>query len=541
MINTRQTPQSERADPRQMRNNAGGFSFTLTPLQRLRRFLVLGTDGGTYYVNERELTRDIAQVVVQLAKTEPRTLVDEIVQVSLGGNAPRQSATIFALAIAASVPEKPEDRAYALSRLRDVARTSTHFFMFLKYVGQFRGMGRALKRAVGNWYLTQPVDRLAYQVVKYRNREGWTHRDALRVAHPYPVDDEAKRALFDWITHPDRVTFSRESILAARTPLIEGFTAAQNASSAELPGIVRKYKLTWEMLPDHALNEPDVWRALLDVGVPMTALVRQLPRLTKLGLLDPLRRDSRLTQVTEQLTDAERLRQARVHPLRMLLAHRTYASGQGVEGKMKWTPVAQVVDALDLGFTRSFGAVEPTGKRLMLALDVSGSMSGNRIARTNVSARDASAAMALVTAATERDYVIVGFTATGGRWSNDSALTPLSISPSQRLGDAIRVVSGLPFGGTDCALPMIYAMEQQLEVDTFVIYTDNETWAGRIHPHQALRQYRERVNPQARLVVVGMTSTGFSIADPSDPGQLDVVGFDTSTPQLISDFTRGVL
>lgn len=31
------------------------------------------------------------------------------------------------------------------------------------------------------------------------------------------------------------------------------------------------------------------------------------------------------------------------------------------------------------------------------------------------------------------------------------------------------------------------------------------------------------------------------IADPADPGMLDVVGFDTATPQLISDFARGAL
>jgi hypothetical protein len=45
----------------------------------------------------------------------------------------------------------------------------------------------------------------------------------------------------------------------------------------------------------------------------------------------------------------------------------------------------------------------------------------------------------------------------------------------------------------------------------------------------------------ARLVVGGMVSNGFSIADPNDPGMLDVVGFDTATPQLISDFARGAL
>lgn len=39
-----------------------------------------------------------------------------------------------------------------------------------------------------------------------------------------------------------------------------------------------------------------------------------------------------------------------------------------------------------------------------------------------------------------------------------------------------------------------------------------------------------------KLVVVGMVANGFSIADPNDAGMMDVVGFDTATPMLISDF-----
>jgi 60 kDa SS-A/Ro ribonucleoprotein len=55
---------------------------------------------------------------------------------------------------------------------------------------------------------------------------------------------------------------------------------------------------------------------------------------------------------------------------------------------------------------------------------------------------------------------------------------------------------------------------------------------------QALQQYRARTGIAAKLVVVGMVSNGFSIADPDDVGMLDVVGFDTATPAVIADFVR---
>jgi 60 kDa SS-A/Ro ribonucleoprotein len=68
--------------------------------------------------------------------------------------------------------------------------------------------------------------------------------------------------------------------------------------------------------------------------------------------------------------------------------------------------------------------------------------------------------------------------------------------------------------------------------------TDSETWAGNIHPAQALRQYHDAFVDDAKAVVVGMTSNGFTLADPNDRGMLDVVGFDTSAPAVIANFVR---
>ena len=163
-----------------------------------------------------------------------------------------------------------------------------------------------------------------------------------------------------------------------------------------------------------------------------------------------------------------------------------------------------------------------------------------------ISCRDATAALALITLSTERQTHVVGFTSAGhasrrfgGRWGGGEAgLSPLSISPRQRLTDAVKAVSNLPFGGTDCGLPMLYALEKGIEVDAFHVYTDNETWAGAVHPVQALKQYRQKTGIPAKLVVVGMTATAFSIADPNDAGMLDVVGFDAGAPAVMADFIR---
>lgn len=310
----------------------------------------------------------------------------------------------------------------------------------------------------------------------------------------------------------------------------------------DAPALVREYRLTWDMLPDEALTRAATWDALLDVGIPQTALLRQLPRLTRLGVVGTLGQ-GRTAEVVTQLGDRERLQRARIHPVSLLVALRTYASGRG-RGSV-WEPAAAIVDALDAAFYKAFEFVEPAGKRTLLGLDVSGSMGAPFDRTSGITSREVGAAMALVIKATEPQADVFGFTADASKrgrfwgYGGATAFTDLGISPRQRLDDVVRKVSALPFGATDCALPMTQALARGLEVDTFVVITDNETWHGDIHPHQALRQYREQTGIPAKLVVLATTPTRFTIADPSDAGMLDIAGFSSDVPQLVTEFSRG--
>ena len=175
--------------------------------------------------------------------------------------------------------------------------------------------------------------------------------------------------------------------------------------------------------------------------------------------------------------------------------------------------------------------------------------------------REAAAAMALVTANVEPSYEVVAFTCgrggvsrklfgkqgqkgkgmkfNSGTFGWDFGITPLDISPRQRLDDVVRLTSELPFGGTDCALPMRWALATRTPVDAFVIYTDNESWAGEVHVDQALSDYRQKLGIPAKLVAVALSADRVSVANPNDAGQLDVVGFDAVAPTVISDFIFG--
>jgi 60 kDa SS-A/Ro ribonucleoprotein len=291
---------------------------------------------------------------------------------------------------------------------------------------------------------------------------------------------------------------------------------------------VRTSGLPREALPSAWLKEPRVWEALLP-ALPLTALIRNLATLTRVGVLTP--KGEATPQVIARITDRAALRKARIHPIALLAALSTYKSGHGARGSTTWKPVAAVVDALDAAFALAFENVEPTFARTLIGLDVSGSMSSGTIAGIpGITPRVGAAAMAMTHVRTESDVQVMAF-------AND--FVPFAIGKDESVDSVVQRTAALPFMGTDCSLPMLYALEHRLPIDLFIVYTDSETWAGTIHADEAVRLYRQRMGIAAKLVVVGMTSNGFTIADPNDGGMLDVVGFDASAPALIADFARG--
>ncbi|MBN1371428.1 MAG: TROVE domain-containing protein [Anaerolineaceae bacterium] len=519
LFNRKATPQSMPIPgSTQVANSAGGFAWQLDPWKRLMRFLVLGTEGGTFYISEQALTRDNAQNALRVLAEDGPRFVRTVVDVSENGRAYKNDPALFALALAAAA-EDAETRRMALEALPRVARTGTHLFHFASYVDGLRGWGRGLRQAVSNWYAGKNDEQLAFQLAKYQSRDGWSHRDLLRLAHPLP-EGEARKALFRWAVGAEDVAI--ESL----TGLVAGLEQLQRAQSeAEVIQLIREYKAPREVVPTQYLTSAAVWEALLP-SLGITALLRNLGNLSKVGLLAEGAGIAR--EVVGRMTDRATLRRGRVHPLQVLAALVTYQQGHGMRGSGQWAVAPEVVEALNTAFGLAFENVVPTGKRLYLGLDVSSSMSWGMVSGIpGLAPREASAALAMITVNTEEKVIIRGFS---------TNMIPLRIKAGQSLAQAVAAVSNLPFGGTDVAQPMLDALKHDLAVDAFVVYTDSETWAGKIHPVQALRDYREKTGIPARLVVVGMTSNGFTIADPEDAGMLDVVGFSTSTPSAIADF-----
>ena len=292
-VNTRATPQNQRTPGRtdEVENSAGGFVFAVNDWTRLDRFLILGAEGGTYYIGEGHLTRENANAVIRLAgsdDTGPQA-VKRIVEISNTGRAHKNDAALFALAICAKLGSN-DTRKMALMALPNVARTGTHLFQFAQFIEACGGWGRGTRRAFNEWYRSKDVDQLAFQMLKYQQRDGWSHRDILRLTHPLvDADDAVRRAIFDYTLHVG--AGGKQKLMEPGTVdklprLYHGYIDAKLSTGLDKAAHVAAYNLQREMIPTEWLKDEAVNKVLL-AKMPLMATVRNLGRLSAAGILKP--------------------------------------------------------------------------------------------------------------------------------------------------------------------------------------------------------------------------------------------------------------
>lgn len=518
-------PQSRAVSEIQVQNNAGGYTFEVSPQTQLERFLILGTDGGTYYVGEVDLTTQNVDFLRKMIKSDPFGVVQTATDISLEGRAYRNGPAIFTLALVLAEGSN-EAKMFARGKVALVARTATMIYELAEYIDKLGGWGPAKVKAIRSWFESKTPEQLAYQAVKYRQRNGWTLRDLMRLSHPKNVNKNVGNFIL------------RGEVETAGPEILAGFKWIQNAKSVKdvLAVLTVHPNLPWEAIPTQFLKESPVWEKLFENGLNGQALVRNVTRFAKLGSFND---QVFAREFANTLTDEDMIKKTRLHPMQYLNAYIAYNqgtptrnSGLYFQREKTWTVNGIIRDALDDGFGLAFGNIIPAEKRTMISVDTSASMGWWTAGNTALSCYQAAAAMGLITARTEPYYEINAFS---------TVTRSTGISARDSIETAFRKIENVSGGGTDCSQPMLSAIRDNKKIDTFIVITDNETWAGRIHPHKALEDYRQKFGIPAKVVVMAMVPTKFSIANPLDSGMLDVVGFDANTPRVLADFSAGRL
>lgn len=519
LVNYSSTPTSVtvKADPRQVANNTGGFVYQASDDQRLRRFLVLGTMGGSYYASEQSMLEDNISAIREMIQTNEANVLRTLIDVSTNALAPKHSPTLFVLA---SVFQYGTDWKAARSAFTSIVRTATHLFEFITYAKKLGGFGPKKRKAVAEWFTSKTRDQLAYQSVKYRQRDGWTLRDVLRVARPHASKMADKDTSF--ILHG---TVSSES-----PEIIQGFTAMSKAVNLkQVLNILSTYpNLPWETIPTQFLREPKVWDKLFRNGqLTGQALIRNIKRLDEIGAFQ----DSVfVSDVAMTLENEVLIAKTKLHPVNYLnaIAGNTEFPSYS-RGMRRGTLPTRIAAALEEGFYRSFKNVVPSGKKLLLALDISASMTDGKVAGTQFTPAVGGALMAMQLLRTEQNAEIVGY---------GTRVESLNLKANMNLEKVVSEVSAKNFGGTNPSLAIDYMRTHGNDFDALISITDNEVNHG-THPSQSIKRYREGSGRDGRMVVVGMTATRFSMGDPLDTRSLDVVGFSSDAPRIITDFVGG--
>jgi len=537
---------------RMSRNAAGGFSYKVSDWDQLDRFLILGLTDGTYYLDKNAVIDVNVDAINRCIDEDANRVIDRVLEITRENRAMSKDPSLYVLSIVASrkervaqarkvgpavlVEQSSEAALRALDVVPQVANTFTdlsHFLAYLRNPKQ-RGMGNGVMRRLARWYNDMPVGRLALQLVKYQNRDGFSQRDAYDLLHParWSKPDAVRRALFDFIVDGRLPSEDVADQKALRH--LHGFAQlrGEGASAADAARLIKDSGLPIEAVPNE-LKNAEVYEAVLqgvlagEGGNTLTWLVRNLGNLSKNGLLSYSRPDI-VNAVCAKLKDEDALKAARIHPVLILKALLTYKQGRGQLGSGTWEVVPRVVDALDEAFYKSFRYVEASNKRIMLGIDVSGSMWGQQVKDFGgLTAHQAAAVMALVVAHAEPNWSAVKF---------DTKATPINISPRMRMDDVVKHVATKQGGGTDLASTIAYARANRIPVDAFVLFTDNETWAGNNHTHEELALYRAEMKIPAKVVCVSLTPNSASVAPPGDDGFLQVVGFDANVPKLVQQF-----
>ncbi|MFI6813720.1 TROVE domain-containing protein [Nonomuraea sp. NPDC050328] len=541
------TPQSQPIPGReheQVRDNAGGYVFAKDLWQQVEDFLILGTAGGTYYLGQDRLTADNAGTLFQAIREDGVRVVELVTAVSTARppRAPKQRPALFALA-AAYAQGDAGTRQAAKAVLAKVARTTDHLAQFFGYYKNLGGKpsprggtapraGRSLRTALGSWFLQGEPDAVAFKAVKARQRktpqgEAFDLRDVLRIAHPV-ADTAQRKALFGWIAGNVSDDEARDEL-----PAVDRFLTAKAVTTVEQTvRVVTEARVPWEFLPDAMLKEPAVWEALVDT-IGMTALIRNLARMTRIGTLAPMA--DATARAVSRLTDADAISKARIHPMDAWLALRVYGSGRSQPSPratvQTWQPVPAIRDALEETYELAFGAVAPSGKRLLIAVDSSGSMTWANLHAGGSpigSPYEVGCAMAVMLSRIERgDAHVIEV---------DTQVHASRVTPRTNLRE---IASWTPSGGgTDLSLPFSWAQQERMEVDGIVVFTDSETWAGHRHASQALTAYRQTLAGHARVVVASLAANGLTIADPEDDGVLNLAGLDASLPMVVGGFLQ---
>ena len=561
------------------------FTHTISLKDYITRILILGSKNNKYSSNSKGVDECAKKYIQeQIEAGNGNQILEVLREIYIAGRAPKQDSTFMIHALLCKASEVVL-RKSALEFIKEY-RTISQIYSWKNFHSktpnsdgtQTKGFGRAVKRALSDWILAKTPEQLRYQITKYMSRGEWGIKDLLKCIHtktgsgddrvfkdkdgtdkpiktknngPATETDLVLRFIVDGSDKMVELATKHTLLESPTYKYLKAIDCCKNMTELENPKklefllkTIRHFRLTREQVPTAGLAMTPVQLALLTneehtkVTMPMTALLRNLANLTRLGVFD----DAHVLElVVNHLKNAEVIAKSRVHPVHVLTAWFTYRKGHGKMSKHSWTPNEAIVKVLQEMFYLSFKNVRPTGKRLCFLIDCSGSMGCDSLCE-GVTNAEAAALLAMVFARaeanTDKPVSHSFYLFTSGRGNEGLMDVSDLIHAKATFDNVLTAVQRSDWATTDISKGIVQATKFRRLYDGFVVLTDNDVNSG-IKPSIALQQYRKALGVQAKLAVVATQASDISIADPEDKGMMDFCGFDSHGPKILQEFFAG--
>lgn len=449
-----------RAEPTNILNDAGGLAYARSPKEALEQYALTGCFNSTFYVSAQDHLAKALELcatvndpawIADLARRARRDGLMKDMPVFLLAYVATKDGDAFRTAFPVCV-----DNVKQLSKFTRVIRSGV--------LGR-KSLSRRIANAVERWLDAQTDENLWWQSVGVADP---SLADILRLTHPKPKTP-ARAALYGFISgrNPEDKAIDRSMLPA---PLI----AWEAYKEGPLPNV------PFQLLVGHANAD---WNAIAERAT--WAQARQ--SLNAFGKHGVWKNKELVAKLAAKLSDPPR-----TMPYQILTTY------QNIDAE---TP-RPIVDALHVAMEKACANVPVLPERTLIAVDVSGSMSsasitGERKGSTSkTKAIHVAGLFASAMVRAQPALKVVAF---------DTRLFEAELEPRDTVMTNAGKLAAIQGGGTDCSLPLLWALQMHQKYDLIVYLSDNESWCGnQAGMADAWAKYRQ-IHKQTKLVCIDLT------------------------------------
>lgn len=505
-------------------NEAGGLAYLFSDEHALAQYAVTGTFGNTYYATAGE---QLDKVMEKAKNCESEFIAKLAVYASEEGKMKDVPAYLLAVLAARGETEllkKVFDRVVG----RNVKILLNFVQIIRSGVTGRRSFGTAVKKLIQNWLTSRNGKKLYIASVGHSDP---SLADVIKMTHPFPDSIE----LGATIAYILDGKFNEDWMLT-----VNGRTTDYHWN--DLPEDIRLFEM-WKRgykdfeipdLPFRSLTNLDLsvddWREIAE-NMPWNTLRMNLNMLNRKGVFD----DREFVDKTaRRLADAKAIKRSCAFPYNLLTA---YQNTTGLPPQIQ----NALQDALEVA-TENVPALKGD---VVVAIDVSGSMNspvtGYGHGKPTVTrCVDVAALFASCVLRQNPNAKVWAFDYAGG-WSIHSrtGIYEPHLNPRDSVISNAMKLSKFGGGGTDCSLPFRKVIDDGVAVDSMILISDNQSWAGFSGGQagaQRAWEHIHRKNPGSKLVNIDIQPYYTTQTPDESNAVLNIGGFSDTIWNVIDNF-----